>query len=365
MIDSVFSISFDELSPARDVTRGKRAERGLLREFIGDAQNSLVRHAADSILVDPPLHSPLLFYGPTGVGKTHLAHGLIRLWQRMHPESRALITNGGDFARAYREAQEADAIDEFRQRMRNVGLFFLDNLEQLPEREAAQVELRAIIDELEQRYGQVLINSRSLPADLPQLDSGLVSRLHDGLAVQVTVPGPAARHAILGRLAEIHGLELADRDLDLLADELSNSVGSAPTVAALNGACSRLAFEAEHGSSLRPGDIRNSLVPREPSEQPSLRTITSIVCQHFQLKLADVRGPKRRSQFVLARGVAMLLARQLTDQSYQQIGKHFGGRDHSTVMNACQRIEHLMADDRALRATFTDLRERLAQPQAT
>jgi len=361
--NGVFSI------PLHVPAAGKRAQRGpgrpaglILREFIGDEQNYLVPVAADAVLLPGLRFNPIVFHGPTGTGKTSLARGLVHLWSTRNPRKTAVITNGADFCREYANAVDTDSLPDFRKRFRSPALLLIDDLDPLHEKTAAQDELIGTLDELARRQGQVLVTMKQAPLETAGLSPALASRLSGGLSVPMTTPGEAGRRRILEHLLKLHGLELPEEAIDLLAQTPDNaSPRPAPAFTDLSQLVMRLvASQDNEDGKFGVSDVENMLATLEPAEGMSLRSITRQVAKYFHLHVADLKGPTRQQRVVRARGVAMLLARQLTGESLEQIGQHFGKRDHTTVLHACRKTEELMSSDPAIRQAVEDLSERLS-----
>ena len=193
------------------------------------------------------------------------------------------------------------------------------------------------------------------PADSSILLDALASRLNGGLTVPLVPPGPKARHVICRRLQVELGVTLPETVLQLVAEGAADA-NTPPTVPQLRNAILQLANLAEsEGRPLTEDLARCSLNSLEHTRQPQLRSITRQVCRYFQLKASDLKGPARHQRVVRARGVAMLLARQLTSKSLEQVGQHFGNRDHTTVMHACRKTESLLHSDPAIRRAVDEL----------
>jgi chromosomal replication initiator protein len=345
--DGVYSISFD---PSAE--RPRAATTWPLGEFFGDAVNPLVPVAAEDLLSSAPRYNPVVFCGPTGVGKSHLLHGLTQCWRQVHPRAEVLFFTGADFARNYANAVQADGVAEARAKMAQAALLVVDGLEELVKKPAAQQELIHTLDAALVEGAQVLIASREpLPSHGAFLPA-LASRLSAGLLVPLAPPGPAARRELVERLAEALAPEMEDDARDLLAAELS------ATAAELHHAVVELNEAARREK--RPivvAAVRRFLDDRNDRRRPTCGAIATQVAKRFRLKATDLQGKTRRREVVQARGVAMLLARQLTGASYEAVGRHFGGRDHSTVMHACRRTAEQVKTDPLLKQAIEELAE--------
>jgi len=299
-------------------------------------------------------YSPLILYGPHGAGKSHLVHGLVDWRVEHYPDDRAGCLPAREFAREHAAALEQHRLEDWRDELNGLSLFVLEDLGQLAGKHAAQHELARLLDELADRDARVVITARSLPTHATVFSPALRSRLSAGLAVPLSLPGPAARRAILHRLATARGLDLPKRTINGLAGSLTASV---PTLVS-----TLLELDLRGQLDDQPIDlrrVRQIVTERRTANAPALREIASLTAKYFGLKLADLRSPQRRQPLVAGRGVAMYLARLLTDKSLSEIGAYFGGRDHTTVLHGCRRTEGLMTHDRATRQAITELKRLL------
>ena len=323
-------------------------------DFFAGEENRLLLAVLEYWLTQPESYNPLLLVGQTGVGKTLFAELLTNMWRVEHRDSQVVCLPGSDFARAYAEAVQADATDDFRARFERADLLVIDNLEQLAEKPAAQQELCLIVDELLSRGARLIAIAQVRAGAERMLIPTLASRLSSGLVLPVNAPDMAARREILLTSARKHEITFTEEALELLADKLA----CAPP--ALTHAVAQLAAEAEPKKGPIEAAVVIEFVARELALRcPSLAKITIAVSRRFSLKSAELRGPGRRRVLVQARGLAMLLARQLANVSYQKIGEHFGNRDHSTVMHACRQTEALLLVDTTTRHAFEELRGKL------
>lgn len=333
-----------------------------MHQFIGDDQNHLIPLAADAAVQPVPRFVPILFYGPTGTGKTFLARGLVHLWNARNARLTAVITSGADFAREYSRAMVTDSLPDFRERFRSPAMLMIDDLDRVQDKISAQNELTHTLDDLTRKRCQVLITMKDAPLETSGLAPGLVSRLTGGLSVPVTTPGHEGRKAILVELLKLHRVRLTDPAMELLTgSSLLAPAGSTPSFGDLNRLVTSLAAQmSDDRAEFDIGDLRSWLANQQAARAIPMHMITRQVSKYFQLRVADLKGPTRQQRVVRARGVAMFLARQWTGKSLEQVGRHFGNRDHTTVLHACRKTEELMATDPAIRQAVDDLNKWLA-----
>lgn len=300
------------------------------------------------------LFSPLVLYGPSGTGKSHLARGLAQQWLQRRKQARVACLSAAEFAGQYAEKVDNRTLDAWRKQLRNAELFVLEDVGQLAGKLSAQQELLHTLDALEQRDAAVVITSRWAPAARSTLGAGLQSRLEGGLCVPLSPPSAEARYAIVRELAAAQRLQLSEQAARALSDAL------AVTAPELAGALAQLELLARSDQTrLDEALIRRYLASRQSRRQPSLQAIASQTARYYALRVTDLKSSSRRRAVVAARDVAMYLARQMTAKSLKQIGDYFGGRDHTTVLHGCRKTESLLQSDPGARLAVLELRRGL------
>ncbi len=356
----------------------------ILDEYIGDGTNALVQVAVSDLVQSAPRYTPISFVGPKGIGKSVLLRAITTRLLQIHPKQEVLFYSGSDFVRAVGLAHETNDLVNFRQRWRKVAALILDDLQQVAGKVHAQEELVHAVDAfMDSPVPRPLVTSLSRPPpEISGLQEGLISRILGGLVIPLQSPGPEARLEIVRRLAAAEQLSLAPEVLFLLAqrsdspredpdldsrDPLGQAAppdGNPPTprgfsVDRLARLLRQLRKEVARlesaPASLDLPLVRELLGPDLLGSPPDLRSITSAVAKYFDQRVEDLHGPARRRELVQARGVAMYLARLLTQKSLGQVGKHFGNRDHTTVLHACRKTQELVQQDAALRKAVEDL----------
>jgi chromosomal replication initiator protein len=342
-------------------------------DFIAGPENRLAAVAIESLLQERPSHyNPLVLLGAPGTGKSHLARGLSDCWATRHslPPASVVYFAAADFANDLKAAIEDEATQRFRERVREASLLVIENLSQLQTRHVAQQELIHSLDAVVNQGGQVVVTSHTSPERIANFSPDLCSRLAAGLTVPLTAPAAATRLAIVERLAELRSIPITAPAARVLADGLN---GIAPE---LLGALlqldvqSQLTLDSAAASSDSNNEIgartidnravRQWLADRRLRLQPSLRTIANLAAKYFGLRVAELISPSRRRAVVQARAIAMYLGRQLTAKSLEQLGKHFGGRDHTTVLHSYRSIEARLQSDPTTRRAVADIRKALA-----
>lgn len=363
MVSGVFLIPLDAHHSAAKLPSSKSNSAALpLREYIADAENPLVRIAAEAAFAPGSAtnYNPLVLVGPTGTGKSELARGIVRRWKHAHEHRKSLKVTGADFARNYASAVDTDSMPDFRDRFRRVELLLLDDVQELAGKDAAQNELSRILDDLTSRGRLVVVTSHQLPAETACLCAALASRLSAGLTVPLTAPGSAARREILQRLTSAHEVSFSRDALEILAD------GLPATVPQLNHAIVTIRSELPTGQhEVNAKHVRQFLQRLTETQKPALRDITARVARYFQIKTSDLKGTTRRQAVVQARGVAMYLARRLTDKSLLEVGRHFGGRDHTTVLHACRKTESSLQTHSTTSLAISELLRQYSAVNAT
>jgi chromosomal replication initiator protein len=326
-----------------------------LRHFVAGPENHLAEVAVKAVLSGAEDgYNPLVLFGPSGSGKSHLALGLADAWKAHHRRRPLVCETAVDFARQLADAIEAQAAGDFRAQRRRAGLWVVEDIERLAGKQAAQLEFVVLLDDLVASGVRVLVTAAAAPNQIAGLAARLQSRLVAGLTVPLALPGPEARLAILGQLAALRELNLLDEAAEALA------AGLCGTPSQLAGALVQLEMASTAESPAI--DLKAAgqyLARRQASRRVELRAIAAATARHFSLRARDLRSPSRRQVVVRARGVAMYLARELTAGSLEQIGRFFGGRDHTTVLHGCRRTEELLEKEPAIRHAIQQVRQRV------
>jgi chromosomal replication initiator protein len=351
VVSNLFSIRFDDSNrpPAEVVMSGRNAP---VREYFAGPENALLGHLIATHSTSPGTDHPILMFGPSGVGKTHLLRGLVYQYQTFQPNARVRLQNGSDFGREFSQAHEDGSLSDIRQQLRSLDCLALDDMHLLAEKPRAQLELLYLLDTLKDRRARALLTSRLSPNELP-FSSALKSRLSGGLTVPIQVPGHATRSAFLRRFANELGIELHDDVVDRLSEVTPASI---PELRGL-----LLQLNQSHVDEHRPIDVdlvSRMIVQRAGTIIPGAREIIKKVARYFGLTVAELTGPSRRQTTVLARDTAIFLTRHLRKDSFERIGAYFGGRDHSTIMHAFQKISNKRHDS-LVNAAIVELVQRL------
>jgi chromosomal replication initiator protein len=318
-------------------------------------------HAAAVAVAEAPAkaYNPLFVYGDSGLGKTHLLHAIGHYAQTLYSGLKVRYVSSEEFTNDFINMIRDGKQDGFRRRYRDVDVLLVDDIQFLENKEGTQEEFFHTFNTLHNASKQIVISSDRAPKRLVTLEDRLRSRFEWGLLTDVQPPELETRIAILRRKAIQEGLNAPPEVLEYIASRISTNIRE------LEGALIRVtAFASLNRQSvdLQLAEIvLKDLIPEATGPQITAATIMGQTASYFGLSIEDLCGTSRSRVLVTARHIAMYLCRELTDLSLPKIGQQFGGRDHTTVINADRKIRSLMAERRSIYTQVTELTNRIKQ----
>ncbi len=322
-------------------------------------------HAAAVAVAEAPAkaYNPLFIYGDSGLGKTHLLHAIGHYAQTLYSGLKVRYVSSEEFTNDFINMIRDGKQDGFRRRYRDVDVLLVDDIQFLENKEGTQEEFFHTFNTLHNASKQIVISSDRAPKRLVTLEDRLRSRFEWGLLTDVQPPELETRIAILRRKAIQEGLNAPPEVLEYIASRISTNIRE------LEGALIRVtAFASLNRQSvdLQLAEIvLKDLIPEAQGPQITAATIMGQTASYFGLSIDDLCGTSRSRVLVTARHIAMYLCRELTDLSLPKIGQQFGGRDHTTVINADRKIRSLMAERRSIYTQVTELTNRIKQQART
>ncbi len=322
---------------------------------IGDSNR--LAHAAALTVAEVPgqAYNPLFICGSPGVGKTHLLRATANLLQSCNPGLRVRTSTGEAFTNEFQLALTSGGMDLFKSRFRDVDVLLVDDVQFLERKARTEEEFFHTFNTLYEAGAQLVLSSDRPPRDLQALEDRLRERFQAGLVADIHPPDINTRLAILRKRVQQDRVDdLEPGTLEVIAQRI------ALDVRALEGALIRVvAFSSLTGRPLTAElatEVLDGLYPHSGSRARTLAEIQAAACQHFDLSPEELLSPSRAARVAWPRQVAMYLARELTDESLPAIGRHFGRRDHTTVMHAVRRAEQKILADSASRKAVDNLR---------
>lgn len=316
-------------------------------------------HAACLAVSEMPsrAYNPLFIYGGVGLGKTHLMHAIGHRILRDRSDARVLYVSAETFTNEMINAIRDDRMVQFRQRYRTIDVLLMDDIQFVAGKERTQEEFFHTFEALHGARRQLVISSDRPPKDIPTLEDRLRSRFEWGLIADIQTPDLETRIAILDKKAQLEELDVPDEILQFIASRVDTNIRE------LEGALIRvIAFSSITAAPLTLEVAHEALKDVVSLHRPrpiTIRAIQEEVGRHYEMKAEDFKSKRRTRAIAFPRQVAMYLARELTDSSLPKIGEEFGGRDHTTVMHAHDKIVHDRQKDPNLNHLIEDLAKRI------
>lgn len=316
-------------------------------------------HAAALAVAEAPgrAYNPLFLYGGVGLGKTHLLHAIAHAVLSHFPSARVVYVGTETFATELIDSIRDGRTVEFKNRYRNVDVLLVDDIQFLAGKESFQEEFFHTFNALYESGRQIVLSSDRPPRDLRTLEERLRSRFEWGLISDIQPPDLETRIAILSKKAQLDRIPVPEEVLYFIAERVDTNIRE------LEGAFVRLVAHASFYRRRIDLDLAHEalkeLLPPRRARTVTVRLIQEVVAEHYGLDPRDMVVRRRTQQIAFPRQVAMYLARELTDLSLPRIGQEFGGRDHTTVLHAHEKIANQLASDPELRQVVDFLRRKI------
>ncbi|MBS0589362.1 MAG: chromosomal replication initiator protein DnaA [Proteobacteria bacterium] len=321
--------------------------------FVEGKSNQLGKAAAMQVANNPGrAYNPLLLYGGTGLGKTHLMHAAGNLMRALNPKTKIMYLRSEQFVNEMIQALRTKSMDEFKRRLRVVDALLIDDIQFFAGKDTTQEEFFHTFNALVDSKQQIILTCDRFPKEVDNLETRLKSRLGWGLSVAIEPPDFETRAAIVLTKAQAKGIELPIEVAQLMAKRMRSNVRD------LEGAVNTLVARANFlGATIDTEfaleTLRDLLTVH--AQAITVSNIQKTVAEHYQLRLSDLLSMNRSRSLARPRQLAMALSKELTEHSLPEIGRAFGGRDHTTVMHACKTIRDLRATDGKLRQDWEKL----------
>lgn len=326
--------------------------------FVEGECNRLARSAGYAVSQKPAgtAFNPLVLHGGVGLGKTHLAQAIGNEVRKIHPEKKVLYVASEKFTNQFIEAVKSNTVNDFVHFYQFIDVLVMDDIQFFGNKERTQDIFFHIFNHLHQSNKQLILTSDRAPKDLEGMEERLLSRFKWGLSADLTFPDFETRIAILERKMYSDGIELPKDVVEFVAFNIKTNIRE------LEGALISLLAQA----SLNKMDIDIELAKKiiknfvkSISREVSIDFIQKAVCEFYDVPVEKLKEKTRKRQIVQARQLSMYLAKTFTKNSLKVIGKHFGGRDHSTVIHSCQMVQNMMDIDPDFKKSVKELEKRI------
>ena len=335
--------------------------RYIFETFVAGRSNEFAFAACKAVADKPALaYNPLFLFGGTGLGKTHLLNAIGHQIVKQKPQTRILYTTSEQFVNEVVNCIRFNKLDEFHNKYRrSCDVLLMDDIQLIAGKDRTQYEFFHIFNTLYDSQRQIVVTSDKLPHEIPEIEERLRSRFQWGLIADIQPPEIETRVAILRKKADNEGIALPDDCAFFLAKSIPSNVRE------LEGALIRLAAHASLTNTLITLDYARQVlndILEARGQIMSIESIQKTVANYYQVRVADLKSPRRTKVLVRPRQVAMYLCRKHAQASFPELGSRFGDKDHTTIMSACRKIDSQLKEDPSLRKQVLELERQLDIP---
>lgn len=316
-------------------------------------------HAASLAVAESPAkaYNPLFIYGGVGLGKTHLMHAIGHYILENNPNAKVEYVSSEKFTNELINAIKDDKNEEFRNKYRKVDVLLIDDIQFIAGKERTQEEFFHTFNTLHDANKQIILSSDRPPKEIPTLEDRLRSRFEWGLIADIQIPDFETRMAILKKKAEVEKLNVANEVMVYIATKIKSNIRE------LEGALIRIvAYSSLTNREITVDlatDALKDIISKKQGKNITIAIIQDLVASYFNLRVEELKSQRRTRNVAYPRQIAMYLSRKLTDMSLPKIGEEFGGRDHTTVIHAYEKISDKLNNDESLQHTIEDLTKKL------
>ena len=318
-------------------------------------------HAASLAVAESPAkaYNPLFIYGGVGLGKTHLMHAIGHYILQNNSKSKVVYVSSEKFTNELINAIKDDKNEEFRNKYRNIDVLLIDDIQFIAGKERTQEEFFHTFNALHEASKQIILSSDRPPKEIPTLEDRLRSRFEWGLIADIQAPDFETRMAILKKKADVENLNVANEVMVYIATKIKSNIRE------LEGALIRIvAYSSLTGRDITVDlatEALKDIISNKQSKNITIETIQDVVSSYYNLRVEELKSQRRTRNIAYPRQIAMYLSRKLTDLSLPKIGEEFGGRDHTTVIHAYEKISEGIKNDESTQNTINDLTKKLTQ----
>ncbi len=333
--------------------------RYTIENFVVGLSNNLAYAAAQAVIQNPGIsYNPLFIYGTTGVGKTHLMHAIGNAMLSKDPNTKIIYSSSENFTNDFVQSIQTKKTAEFRAKYRSCQLLLIDDVQFIAGRDSTQEEFFHTYNELHSKNTQIVLTSDKPPYELQKLEPRLSSRFQAGLMVDIQTPDVDTRVAILRTKCQERGDKVPEECLNLIAEFTPTNARE------LEGKLLQIVQTAKaRGEELTPDFVREHM--GQPTLLPTRvdsKKIISSINHYFNVKMADLTGPRRTKELVLPRQIAMYLLQEELHLPLEKIGEMLGGRDHTTIMHGSEKIKEAALRDREIQRMLIEIKQTFNQP---
>ncbi len=331
--------------------------------FVVGPSNRLANASCVAVSQSPGnTYNPLFIYGNSGLGKTHLLQAVCSEMKKRSEKAVIQFLSCENFVTRFIRAIEQGNLSGFQNQFRTVDMLVIDDIQFLREREQSQEEFFHTFNALYNNGRQIILSADRSPAEIPSLEDRLISRFSWGLVTRIDPPDHDTRVAIVRKKAHLRGLSVSNEVAEYIARKVQANIreleGALTTIYAV-------ATTTKKDITLELAQIALEGQIEAATKHISISDIINVVTTHFGVRLADLQSKKRSQSVTEPRQICMYLARNLTKHSLEEIGGHLGGRDHTTVMHACNKIGDAESSDPQMRSLLAELTRQITQTPKT